>query len=277
MGEIELCVDEYGDQDDPVVVLVAGAAQSMDWWDPAFCAAIAAGGRRVVRYDHRDTGASTTRPRGRPDYPGSALGDDLTGLVTSLRAGPAHLVGMSMGGGLAQAVALRRPDLVSALTLVATSAVGGVDHATLPGPEPRVAAVFDDPPPDPDWDDQSQVVEWLVAGERVFGGSLFDETRTRRVAETAVERSIDPGAAANHWLVVGDGDGEPLDVRRISCPTLVVHGTEDPFFPLPHGEALAAAVPGARLLVVEGMGHEAPPPAAWDTVVPRMLELGPEG
>ena len=271
MREVDLCVDELGDPGDPLVVLVAGAAASMDWWDRGLCEAIAAGGRRVVRYDHRDTGRSTTGTPGTPDYDGNALDDDCAALVEALAGGPAHLVGLSMGGGIAQAVALHRPDLVAALTLVATSAVGGVD-ADLPGPSPELQARFADPPADPDWTDPDEVVAWLVDGERAFSGPLFDEARTRAVARAVVARSLDPAAAGNHWLVSG-GDEEPLDVRRIAAPTLVVHGDSDPLFPLPHGEALAEAIPGARLLVVPGMGHQVPPEPAWPAVVAALLAL----
>lgn len=277
VGGVDLCVDEYGDPGHPLVVLVHGAAASMDWWDPDLCRALAAGGRRVVRYDHRDTGRSTTGPVGEPAYDGGVLEADLVGLLEALDSGPAHLVGLSMGGGIAQAVALRRPELVSGLTLVATSAVGGVDHDTLPGMDPTLQQRFADPPPGPDWDDRGQVVAWLTESQRALAGRSFDERWTRRVAGEVFDRSIDPAAADNHWLVVGDGDeGPPLDVRRITVPTLVVHGTSDPLFPLPHGQALAAAIPGARLLEVEGMGHEAPPRATWEAVVQHVLERVPE-
>jgi pimeloyl-ACP methyl ester carboxylesterase len=273
VGDVELCVDEYGDPGDPPVVLLYGAAGSMDWWDVGFCEAIAAGGRRVVRYDHRDTGRSTTGPAGTPTYDGSALERDCIGLVEALKGGPAHLVGLSMGGGIAQAIAIHRPELVSALTLIATSASGGIDTDSLPGPSEPVQRLFADPPPEPDWKDREAVVAWLRDMDRAYSGTLFDEERTRRIAEEVFDRSIDPSAAGNHWLVVDDGVGEeePVDVRRIAAPTLVVHGTEDPLFPLPHGEALAAAIPGARLLVVDGMGHQVPPEPTWPEVVPAIL------
>ncbi len=274
VGDVELCVDEYGDPDDPPVVLLYGAAGSMDWWDVGFCEAITAGGRRVVRYDHRDTGQSTTGPAGAPTYDGGALERDCIGLVEALGGDPVHLVGLSMGGGIAQSIAHHRPDLVSALTLIATSAAGGVDTDSLPGPSAEVQRLFADPPPDPDWKDREAVVAWLCDMDRAYSGTLFDEVRTRRIAEDIVDRSIDPAAAGNHWLVIGAGDDEePIDVRRIAAPTLVVHGTEDPLFPLPHGEALAAAIPGARLLEVEGMGHQVPPEPTWPQVVPAILSL----
>ena len=270
VGDVELCVDELGDPGDPLVVLVGGAAASMDWWDLGLCESIVDGGRRVVRYDHRDTGRSTTGVPGSPDYDGSALERDCAALVEALGGGPAHLVGLSMGGGISQAVALHRPDLVAALTLVATSAVGGVDD-DLPRPTAELRARFESPPPDPDWTDPTRVVDWLVDGERAFAGPLFDEVRTRAIARQVVARSVDPASAGNHWLV--GGDDEPLDVRRITAPTLVVHGDRDPLFPLPHGEALAAAIPDARLLVVPGMGHQVPPEAAWPGFVAGLLAL----
>jgi pimeloyl-ACP methyl ester carboxylesterase len=274
VGEVELCVDEYGAPAGRPLLLVAGAAASMDWWDVGLCEAIAAGGRRVVRYDHRDTGQSTTGTPGSPAYSASVLHHDCAALIEALDLGPVHLVGMSMGGGIAQAVALRRPQLVSALTLVATSAAGGVDHDSLPGMTPALQRLFADPPPDPDWADRSQVVDHLTASERAFSGRLFDEQRTRAVAAAVFDRSRDPAAAGNHWLVDTEDDaGAPLDVRRLDVPTLVVHGSDDPMFPPPHGEALAAAIPNARLLVVEGMGHQVPPAPAWGQVVPAILAL----
>jgi pimeloyl-ACP methyl ester carboxylesterase len=185
-----------------------------------------------------------------------------------------HLVGISMGGGIGQTVALQRPDLVASLTLVATAAAGGVDWGTLPGPSAAVSASLSSPPPDPDWDDVDSYADWVVAGQVPFTGDLpLDERRVRAVAAAVHARSIDPAAAPNHWLVVsGEGDDEePLDVHEIVAPTLVIHGSADPMFPLPHGRALADAIPGATLLVVPGMGHEVPLPETWDLVVPAML------
>jgi pimeloyl-ACP methyl ester carboxylesterase len=273
LGDVELCVQSFGDATHPTVVLVAGAAASMDWWDVDLCERLARGGRHVVRYDHRDTGRSTTGTPGAPAYDGWQLGRDCLALVEALDVGPVHLVGLSMGGGIGQLVALDRPDLLAGLTLVSTTAVGGV-VAELPGPADRLIASFEAPPPEPDWADVDAYADWVVAGARLYAGSIpVDEPRVRATAAAIHARSHDVAAAGNHWLVVGgEGDSEPHDVRRITVPTLVAHGSEDPLFPLPHGEALAAAVPGARLLLVPGMGHEVPPPPTWDLVVPALLE-----
>jgi len=140
-----------------------------------------------------------------------------------------------------------------------------------------VRASFEDPPPDPDWADADSYADWVLAGARTFAGSIpVDESRVRSVARVVHARSHDPAAAGNHWLVVADDDEgaedqQPLDVRRITAPTLVIHGSQDPLFPLPHGRALADAVPGATWLEVPGMGHEVPPPPTWDLVVPALL------
>jgi pimeloyl-ACP methyl ester carboxylesterase len=279
VGDVELCVEDFGDPHDPTILLVTGAAAAMDWWDTELCARIAAGERHVVRYDHRDTGGSTTGEPGSPAYDGSQLDHDCRDLIVALDVGPVHLVGVSMGGGIAQSVALRRPDLVRTLTLIDTSAVGGVD-ADLPGPSDALNESFAHPPPDPDWTDADAYADWVVAANRPYVGSLgLDETRFRSIARRIHARSHDVAAADNHWIVInGDGGedhgedaGEPLDVRRITAPTLVLHGTDDPLFPLPHGRALADAIPGATFAELPGTGHEHPPPPTWDVVVPALL------
>ena len=273
VDDVTLCVQTVGDAADPSLLLLSGAAASMDWWDDAFCEQLAAGGRFVHRYDHRDTGASTTFPPGAPPYDAGRLGADALGLLDALDLPAAHLVGISMGAGIAQDLAIRHPERVLSLALLSTTAVGGVT-GDLPGPTERVQQAFADPPPDPDWGDVHAFAEWMLAGERSFAGDLpVDEHRVRAIAARAWHRSPVPASASNHWAAVG-GDGDdspPLDVTGIRAPTLVVHGDADPLFPLPHGEALAAAIPGARLLVVPGMGHQVPPPETWDVVVPALL------
>jgi pimeloyl-ACP methyl ester carboxylesterase len=245
----------------------------MDWWDVDFCTRLADGGRHVVRYDHRDTGRSTTGPAGSPAYTGAGLRDDCRGLVEALDLGPVHLVGISMGGAMAQAVALQRPDLVATLTVQSTTPIGRVE-AALPGPAEQVSAAFASPLPEPDWSDARSYADWVLAGQLPFLGSIpLDHERILGIAATIHARSHDVAAAGNHWLAVAGADDESFDVRRITAPTLVVHGSDDPFFPLAHGEALAAAVPDADLLVVPGMGHEVPPPETWDLVIPALLAI----
>jgi pimeloyl-ACP methyl ester carboxylesterase len=262
-----LCAETTGDPADPAVLLIAGAASSMDGWDPGFCHRLAGGGRFVIRYDHRDTGRSPTCPPGAPDYTVADLAADPLRVLDALGLERAHLVGVSMGGGIAQALAARRPERVATLTLVATGAAG---TRADPTPLPPMDAALAEGPPEPDWSDPESVVAYLVELERPYAGTFFDAERARRTARRVVERSLDVRAAANHWQL--DGTSEPFPMSAIRVPTLVVHGTEDRMFALPHGESLAAEIAGAWLLVLPGMGHEAPPPPTWDVVVPALLE-----
>ncbi len=261
LGDVRLCVETFGEPGGPTLLMISGAAESMDGWEPAWCEQLAAAGRRVVRYDHRDTGRSTSSPAGHPSYPASALNRDVLRILDALEIDRAHLVGLSMGGGIAQEVAARHPDRVASLTLIATSPAGRrQDDAPLPPPEPRVAETFGNPPPEPDWADRQAVVDYLVESYRPYAGSLgFDEPAARRLVEHVVDRTVDIEAASkNHWLAAGDED-DGFAMGDIMAPTLVIHGTTDPMFPLPHGEALAREIREATLLRVPGMGHERPP------------------
>jgi pimeloyl-ACP methyl ester carboxylesterase len=267
----ELCVDTHGDPGDPAVLLIHGAAASMDGWDPEFCARLAAAGRYVVRYDHRDTGRSSTCPPGRPDYTVDDLTVDPLRILDALDITDAHLVGVSMGGGIAQQLAALHPDRVRTLTLIATSC-GGDRIGTDPLPPPTTSAE----PPEPSWDDRDAVLGYLVDSLRTYAGALFDTQRAHREAVTTLDRARDIAAAANHWLVIGD-DGVSFAMTDIKAPTLVLHGTDDPLFPPAHGVALAAEIPGAQLVELPGMGHEAPPPQLWDVVVPAIVRQTSSG
>lgn len=266
---VELCVDTFGRRGDPAILLIAGAACSMDWWEPGFCEALAAGDRLVVRYDHRDTGGSTSYPPGEPGYGGADLVADALGLLDELGIDAAHVAGLSMGGGIALVLALEHPGRVATLTLLSTSP-GGDD---LPGATAELRAVFADPAPEPDWSDRSAVIDYVVEGERPFtGAGTFDEAHVRGIAARVVDRTTSIASSmTNHWLL--DDDGAPLRPRlgRVRAPALVIHGTVDPMFPPEHGAVLAREIPDAELLLLDRLGHQFPPPGLWDRVVPAML------
>lgn len=290
-----LCAETFGNPADPAILLIGGIAGAMDWWHADFCQALADGGppgntsdsagsaaaararrganggRFVVRYDHRDTGRSRTDPPGAPSYTGDDLALDPVRLLDALGIGQAHLAGVSMGGGIAQQTAIEHRRRVASLTLISTSPVTKVAGTQLPGPTARAREQFDDPPPDPDWGDPEAVVRYLVAGERAFAGPGYDELAALATARRVVQRSIDPAAAANHYLV----ESRPVrgSLADIAVPTLVLHGDADPLFPPEHGEALAAAIEGARFVLLPGVGHQYPPRAAWDVVVPEIRAI----
>jgi pimeloyl-ACP methyl ester carboxylesterase len=266
---VKLGTEAYGDPGMPAIVLIAGSGSSMDGWDPAFCERLAGGPAFVLRYDQRDTGQSTTDPAGAPSYTGADLVADVVGLLDEFGIGAAHLVGVSMGGAMAQLVALDHPDRVASLTLIETSSGPAGD---LPPMSPDLVAYFEDTEP-PDWSDRSAVIDHLIDVQRALAGSSFDEAAVRATAVHTVDRSPDMAASlTNHNLLSG---GEPWRDRLpgLAVPTLVIHGTEDGVFPPGHGEALAREIPGARLMLLPGVGHEAPPPSTWDTVVPAILTL----
>lgn len=285
-----LCAETFGDPADPAILLVGGIGSSMDWWQDGFCRALAdgagdgpegdgnTGGRFVVRYDHRDTGRSQTDPPGAPSYTGDDLALDPVRVLDALGIDRAHLVGVSMGGGIAQQVAIEHPARVASLTLMSTSPLTrapGTDGTPLPGAAPEIQADFHDPQPEPDWGDPEAVVRSLVAADRLYAGPGFDEADSLATARRVVERSVDPAAASNHFLV----ESRPLrgTLADVDVPTLVLHGEHDPMFPPEHGHALAAAIRGARLVLLPGVGHQFPPRAAWGVVVPEILALTAAG
>jgi pimeloyl-ACP methyl ester carboxylesterase len=241
----------------------------MVWWEEGFCRVLAGGGRFVIRYDHRDTGRSVTYEPGRPGYTGADMVADAAGALDGYGIQAAHVVGVSMGGALAQLVALDFPDRVRSLVLISTS-------RALPGgrPLPPSTEAFTRfvSTATVDWADPESVVEYLVDYFRVIAGDgrPFDEAAVRELARRDVERARDFSAAQNHDLLAG-GERSREPVSSIAAPTLVIHGDADPMFPLEHGQALAEEIPGARLLVLEGAGHGVER-ADWDAIARAILD-----
>lgn len=272
---VDLCVQTYGRAGEPAILLVAGAVSSMDWWEDEFCELLASGPRFVIRYDLRDTGQSVSYEPGAPGYDGSDLVADAVGLLDALEIPRAHVVGLSMGGGIGQRLALEHDDRVATLTLISTTPVGprDPDKPALPPMSEELASSFAEPASTPDWSDREAVIDYMVEDLRPFAGSLpFDEERQRALVERIVDRTVNIASSmTNHWIL---DSGEPVQGRlgELNVPTLVLHGTEDPLFPYPHAEVLAAEIPGARLLPLEGGGHEMPPRPLWNKVVAAILE-----
>ncbi|MEU4596997.1 alpha/beta fold hydrolase [Nocardia rhamnosiphila] len=274
VDDVGICVESMGDPADPAIVLLHGAGESMLTWDDAFVGRLVAGDRRVIRYDSRDAGRSTVYPVGAPAYGLRDLVSDLAALIEALGLGRVHLVGMSQGAAVAQLAALEHPDLVASLSL-ASGTPGGPGHeqVDLPGMSPGLEAYFGDEPVAPDWSDRDAVVEYLIAVTRPFAAATrpFDIRAQRRRARRVVDRAIDIAAQLSNPFLIDAGDPWRERLRQIRIPTLVLHGTEDPFLPIEHGRALAAEIADARLVPLEGTGHEVFPLHTWDVVVPEVL------
>jgi pimeloyl-ACP methyl ester carboxylesterase len=267
---VNLCAETFGDRTDPGILLIMGSGASMDWWEDEFCERLATGPRFVIRYDHRDTGQSVSYEPGAPRYTSGDLVADTVGLLDAFGLAAAHLVGMSMGGALAQLVALDHPDRVVSLTLISTSPAG--PEPDLPPMSEEAKARFAKVS-EPDWSDREAVIDYGVelARASASGSRPFDEAGMRELWGRVVDRTGNVESSfKNHDLVEG-GERWRERLGGLTVPTLVIHGAEDPLFPLGHGSALAREIPGARLLALERTGHELPR-AVWDVVVPAILE-----
>ncbi len=250
-----LAVETFGSRLDPPVVLVMGATASMLWWPESWCTTIADHGFFVVRYDHRDTGRSTTRDPGEATYSAEDLADDLVSIMDALEFERAHLVGMSLGGYISQIVAVTHRNRVATLTLIASEPLG-VEPGTLPGIDDRFLAHFSTFA-DLDWHNAGDVERFLVEIGRLSAGTpeRFDEAATRQRVRADIARASTMASAFNHSSVTARHDWTDA-TRDITQPTLVIHGALDPILPLPNGHALANSIRGARLHVLPDAGHE---------------------
>ena len=266
---VVLCTEPFGDPADPRILLVMGIGGSMLWWDEGFCRMLADGGRFVIRYDHRDTGRSVTYEPGHPGYNGADLVTDAAGVLDAYGLPAAHIVGVSAGGAFAQLLALDFADRVLSLVLISSSPTRLVDRG-LPAPTEEFGRFV--ATAEVDWSDPESVIEYLVGYSRVLNGGMrpFDEAAFRGLARRDVERARDIAALQNHDAI-SDDDRSREPLSSIKVPTLVIHGTADPMFPLGHGEALAEEIRGATLLPLEGAGHGVDQ-ADWEIIVRAILE-----
>jgi len=256
-GAWELYAETFGSG--PAVVLLHGAGNSMMSWDAELCEAIAERGRLVVRLDSRDAGQSARAPDAVP-YSMYDTATDVVALLDALELPAATLAGASLGGVTAQIVAVEHRARVDGLVLISTTP-GGDD---LPGP---VEGVFGSEPETPDWNDRAAVVRYLVELERPYGGRAFDEALMTRIAERTVDHAADLPAQLRYPFEVEGGPPGRDRLGDIRAPTVVVHGTDDPAFPIQHGRALAAGIPGARLLALDGFGHATVPRVFWPELI----------
>ncbi|MFD1940225.1 alpha/beta fold hydrolase [Nonomuraea mangrovi] len=273
---IELATEAFGVPEDSAILLIHGGGHSLLNWDEELVQRLVAAGRYVIRYDSRDAGRSTGSPAGAPAHDLRDLVADAASLIEVLGLDRAHVVGMSQGAAVAQLLALDHADVVASLTL-ASSTPGGPGHQQddLPEMSAELQALFAAEPPEPDWSDRDAVIAYLVEAERPFAARTrpFDEDAVRQLAGRVVDRTVDIAAQLTNPFLLDAGEPWRHRLGQIKAPTLVLHGTEDPFVPFGHGRALAAEIPGARLIAMEQTGHEVFPRDQWDIVIPAILDL----
>jgi pimeloyl-ACP methyl ester carboxylesterase len=280
VGDIEIAYETFGSAGDPPVLLVMGLATQMIGWPDEFCRGLADQGLYVVRFDNRDIGLSThLHDAGAPDvlavlggdtssvsYALADLADDTVGLLDALGLESVHLVGASMGGMVAQLVAVRAPDRVRSLTSIMST----TGDPSVGAPAEAALAVLLAPPAT----GRDAAVQRAVDTYRVIGspGFEFDESALRDRAGLSFDRAYDPAGVARQLAAILTTPDRTRDLKAIAVPTLVVHGAEDALVDISGGRATAAAIPDAELLVIDGMGHDLPR-AVWPQVIERITAL----
>lgn len=257
-GQVRLAAQSFGTPDDPALVLIMGATASMLGWPLALCEQLAGNGLHVLRFDHRDTGQSTTCLPGAPDYSVEDMAADVLAVLDAADLARAHLMGMSLGGYLAQILAVTHPDRVQSLTLYASEPLGW-DGAHLPNLGPEILEHFSGLA-ELDWCDRGAVIAFLMETERLMAGTgaQFDKAAARSYVTATLDRATGPVAAMfNHAQLSSTQDWTGA-FRRIACPVLAITGTDDPVLPPDNARALASGIAGAALQMLPGVGHELP-------------------
>lgn len=278
---IDLAYDSYGNRTDETILLIAGLGTQMIRWTVPFCEMLVARGFRVIRFDNRDTGlsthfshhptlnfetlASTLMSGQRPDIPYTLndMSDDAIGLLDALGIRKAHFVGRSMGGMIAQLAASRYPERVLSLTSI-MSTTGNPD---LPPTSPEVMALMTQPAPNPMEDEEGYLAHSLAFAKRISGtGYPFEADEYRSLIREEVQRAYDPGSVGRQIAAIAvSGDRRPY-LAKVTVPSLIIHGMDDPMFVPACGKDTAQAISGAEFMLLEGMGHDLPA-QLFETVV----------
>ena len=271
---ITLCYETFGDPSDPTALLIMGLSMQMVGWPEDFCLELAGRGFHVVRFDNRDIGHSThlqgptptipqllLRSKHAASYTLADMAEDTAGLLSELELAPAHVIGVSMGGMIGQTLAARHPRKIRSLVSIMSN-TGGFWNGR---PALKIYPILlRNPPRGRD--------EFIARGESVFAaigspGLPRDPDDVRAIAAASYDRDHDPaGSERQLAAITASGDRTP-ELRGITVPTLVVHGTADPLVAYSGGRATARAIPGAKLLSIAGMGHDMPR-AIW----PRLID-----
>lgn len=276
---IELCYEIFGAPNAEPLILIMGLAGQMIQWDEAFCQQLAARGYRVIRFDNRDIGLSTKMSGGKrltplellklrllgipivAPYKLRDMADDTVGLMDALGITSAHLVGMSMGGMIAQETALSHPERVRTLTSIMSS----TGNPRLPQPSREAATLLMAPPPKTR---DEYIVRYAQTWKVLRGGGSFplDEAKDRERAERNFDRGLNPAGVGRQLRAILASGNRKERLKAVKAPTLVIHGTVDPLVRPEGGKDTAASIPGAKLLMIEGMGH-ALPISMWPEII----------
>jgi pimeloyl-ACP methyl ester carboxylesterase len=258
-GDVSLYYESFGAEGDPVLLLVNGLGSQCINFKVELCEKFVDRGFRVVRFDNRDVGLSS-HLKGGPKYTVDDMAEDGFAVLDAVDAGAAHIAGWSMGGMIVQAMALKHPERILSMTSV-MSAPG-----LIPGErDPEVLAAFSAPA----GTTREEAAERHLAGLRAWGSpACFEVDRITADAFAAFDRRWDPEGRARQAKAIASSPSREVALGSLRVPTLVVHGDADRLVPLERGRATAAAIPGARLEILEGMGHDYPP-QYWD----RLVEL----
>jgi pimeloyl-ACP methyl ester carboxylesterase len=277
IGDIDICYETFGGADDPALLLVMGLGTQMIAWPEEFCRRLAGRGFFVIRYDNRDVGRSTHLRRRPPTirqlllrdkraaaYSLADMAADGIGLLDRLGIERAHVAGASMGGMIAQTMAARHPHRVLSLA----SLMSNTGHRWKGTPGLSVYPIFLRRPAV----DREGAVESFVSVFRQIGspGFPFDEAKTRQAAGLSYDRGYNPAGAGRQLAAIIAAGDRTEELRGITAPTLVIHGTEDRMVRPSGGRATAAAIPGAQLLLIDGMGHDLPV-GAWDRMIDAIV------
>jgi len=263
---IELEYEVFGDAPDPPLLLIAGLGAQMLSWDGDFCRLLAAAGFRVIRFDNRDVGLSTWMDEVAGEYSLDDMAADAAALLDALGIAAAHVVGASMGGFIAQLVALNHPEKV--LTL--TSIMSGPNGSDQVRPTEDGTAVLMVPAPETR---EERIAVGMWAKEKLLGpDDPFDREYEERRITAALDRAYHPAGFVRQLQAIMAAQGRLARLSHLRVPALVIHGDADILVPVDNGRNVAAAIPGARLMEIEGMGHDLPK-RVWPQVVEAIAEL----
>ncbi|GGE70731.1 alpha/beta fold hydrolase [Priestia taiwanensis] len=252
-----ICTESFGNPTNQAILLINGAMNSMVYWDAEFCQRLADTGRYVIRFDNRDVGRSMNYEPGTSNYTVVDMANDAVGVLDAYNINKAHVVGMSLGGMIAQVTAFHNPERVLSMTAIASSLFGSDDNNRgLPEMDERLFT-YHAKGATLDWTNEEAVIDYLVEGARMLCGPshLFDEKRVRELTTQDFNRATNLLSMFNHALLKGDDYYEDK-IKEIAVPALVIHGTHDTILPYEHGIALADELLKASLLTLEGTGHE---------------------